>query len=162
MSTVIHSNGSKWAGEAPDSIEVLLDVLGREALDPTFEEYGDFVTRREGGSVLFFGNFAKLSHVFQIDSDEPAIVAALTAAIRANQRRPDYVADRQYRRTAKAKWLLGERAKRRTCGAWDRGFRCTLRKDHPGEQHESWGIGTTAIHAWPSPYHMPRVVEASR
>ncbi|EBM5152882.1 pyruvate dehydrogenase, partial [Salmonella enterica subsp. enterica serovar Typhimurium] len=34
--TLILSNGSKWAGQDPDSIQTLLDVLGDNVLDPMF------------------------------------------------------------------------------------------------------------------------------
>ena len=110
----IQSNGSKWAGDAPDSIETLLEVLSREPLDPRFEKYGNFfadVELRIGihvgrgkyvdGDLIypeypnarrFFGNFANLSHVFTIDTDEPEVISKLVAAIRANQARPDYKA----------------------------------------------------------------------
>lgn len=37
--TLILSNGSKWAGQDPDSIQTLLDVLGDNVLDPMFEQY---------------------------------------------------------------------------------------------------------------------------
>lgn len=39
----IISNGSKWAGEQPDSIEQLIKVLEQYPLDPTFEKYGNFI-----------------------------------------------------------------------------------------------------------------------
>lgn len=107
----IESNGSKWHGDAPDSIDQLLAVLASEPLDPSFEEYGNFVTKNLRGCVYlgrgryrdtdliypeapntqrFWGNFANLSHVFCIDTDEPETIAALTTAIRANQKREDY------------------------------------------------------------------------
>ena len=108
MTTTIRSNGSKWAGEAPDTIETLLDVLEgrahrfapnaerRFALDPTFEEYGNFVYTDCGldGCTLthFFGNFHELSHVFNIDTDDAALIERLTVAIRANQAWPEYAA----------------------------------------------------------------------
>lgn len=106
LKTRITSNGSKWAGQSPDSIEVLLEVLTREPLDPTFEEYGNFISENPcravpgklygewvDGPLLFpgrqvtrfFGNFHKLSHVFNIDTDEPDVIEPLTVAIRANQ-----------------------------------------------------------------------------
>lgn len=98
--TAIEHNGSKWLGEAPDSIETLLDVLTREPLDPRFEEYGNFVYPLDGehgyndpayaGTFRFFGNFALLSHSFGITSDEADTIKVLTDAIRANQAREDY------------------------------------------------------------------------
>jgi len=113
----IISNGSKWAGETPDSVADLLLVLAAHPLDRKFEEFGNFVnaapltsaspagydkngkmTYHQGPLIYpdhpetarFFGNFAHLSHVFTIDTDEPEFISVLTAAIRANQKRPDY------------------------------------------------------------------------
>lgn len=70
----ITSNGSKWAGERPDPLPVLLRVLENYAADP----------RRSGSerSILdavqhFRGNFLTLSHVFDITTDEPAIIAQI-------------------------------------------------------------------------------------
>jgi len=99
----IQSNGSKWAGQAPDSIEKLLEVLAEYTLDPSFENYGNFITPDPvawdtlkplypAGTVSFFGNFRGISHVFNIDTDEPKIIDALTRAIRANQATADYQA----------------------------------------------------------------------
>ena len=110
----IISNGSKWAGEEPDSINELLSLLRREPLDPSFEAYGNFVhpalrarVEYDGcntvyvdgdpiypdapDAVRFFGNFFTTSHAFTIDTDEPAIIETLTAAIRANQATDVYV-----------------------------------------------------------------------
>lgn len=36
MTTTIHANGSKFAGEEPDTIEQLLEVLAAEPLDRSF------------------------------------------------------------------------------------------------------------------------------
>ena len=105
MTTVILSNGSKWAGQAPDTVDDLLDVLQKYALDRTFEKYGNFITRKpkykqefyaELGTdpdktYNFFGNFRSLSHVFNIVTDDPEIVKKLRAAIRKNQKRADYL-----------------------------------------------------------------------
>lgn len=102
--TTIQSNGSKWAGDEPDSIETLLDVLANHPLDRTFEDerFGNFViadpVNLRGdkllpvGGVSFFGNFLTLSHVFSIDSTDADVIARLTTAIRLNQQRPDYLA----------------------------------------------------------------------
>jgi hypothetical protein len=89
----IISNGSKWAGEQPDTVEKLIEVLGEQPLNPTFEGYGNFIIEentdlvKHGVSVRvrFFGNFARLSHVFNIRTDEPDLIATLTKAIRDNQ-----------------------------------------------------------------------------
>ena len=105
--TTIHSNGSKWYGEEPDSIETLIEVLEREPLDPSFERYGGFIyaagserhsiidpvlrrEAREARIVCFFGNFKRVSHVFRIESNDRDVVLRLSRAIRANRRRPDY------------------------------------------------------------------------
>jgi len=101
----IQSNGSRWAGEEPATIAELLEALQVETLDPSFEDYGNFVeSDRDLMSyitgkpiypdnprvVRFFGNFATVSHVFNIDTDEPEIISSLSAAIRANQQTPSY------------------------------------------------------------------------
>jgi len=83
--TTIDSNGSKWYGEEPDSVPVLLDLLAREPLDPTFEEFGNFIRPAEDqpGVTRFAGGLWLRAHVFRIDTDDPEIVRALTDAIRA-------------------------------------------------------------------------------
>jgi hypothetical protein len=48
MTLTIRSNGSKWYGEDPDPIEVLFDTLGKHPLDPSFEDYGNFVFQEKG------------------------------------------------------------------------------------------------------------------
>ena len=93
MTTTIQSNGPRWAGQAPASVDELLDVLARETLDPRFEKYGNFILRDEP-PLRFWGNFFNVSHVFSIDTDDPALIDRLTSAIRANQQRPDYQAAR--------------------------------------------------------------------
>ena len=122
MTTTIHSNGSKWAGEAPDSIEKLLDVLGSNVLNRLFENgkghpFISVCKAREKwalpGVIRFHGNFLNLSHVFSIDTDESALAGKLTEAIYANMERPDYqsqptfeqrqAADEEYRRERDAK-----------------------------------------------------------
>ena len=68
MSTTIHSNGSHWAGEEPDTIMELLAVLQAYTLEPMFERNGDFIIDSDPvlpfKTVRFFGNFRDLSHVF--------------------------------------------------------------------------------------------------
>lgn len=94
----IRSNGSTWAGEELDTIEALLATLASEPLDRRFEDCGNFViTDPElvDGTVMvgitnFFGNFLTVSHVFNIDTDDAELISTLTAAILANQERPDY------------------------------------------------------------------------
>jgi hypothetical protein len=99
MTTEILSNGSKYAGEAPENVEFLLALLANEPLDRKFEAYGNFAQNlgNEGrpGAVRFFGNFFTCSNVFRIDTDDPTLIERLLAAIRVNQLRPDYLAQDQ-------------------------------------------------------------------
>lgn len=91
MTTTIYSNGSKWAGEAPDTIDALLKVLTSAPLHRDFD--GNFIYPLEDmpGTTRFWGNFETVSHVFCIDTDEPDVIKKLTAAIRKNQQRADYL-----------------------------------------------------------------------
>jgi hypothetical protein len=92
----IISNGSKWLGQAPDSVEDLLSVLAIEPLNPVFESYGNFVLSDEMpvGTVRCWGNFANVSHVFQIEGTE-AEMRPVIDAIRANQDTEAYAAARK-------------------------------------------------------------------
>jgi hypothetical protein len=85
MVTEIRSNGSKWAGESPDGIEVLEHRLRTETLDPTFEKYGNFIRKTRGGPWKLFGNFLTYSHVFNITTYDAALARRLRKLIRANQ-----------------------------------------------------------------------------
>lgn len=113
MTTTINSNGSKWAGEAPDSIETLLGVLAEYVLDRRHEcppEFGHpFISVSKAGerwaplgTVRFHGNFLTLSHVFSIDTDEPELIERMTLAIKQNMERPDYTAQPSYQQRADA------------------------------------------------------------
>jgi len=108
--TVVISNGSKWAGQSPEGVDELLQALANYALDPTFEEYGNFISRSDdpaewiGGRIPeqfkgctrhFFGNFFALSHVFNIYTNDSALIERLSAAIRENQSREDYAQARK-------------------------------------------------------------------
>lgn len=105
MRTIIVSNGGGYTMEGPEGIDHLLARLESEVLDPRFEQFGNFIVTEdsalEEGQTQFFGNFVTYSHVFDIRSDDPDVVARLTAAIRANQQTPAYLAaleDEQERR----------------------------------------------------------------
>lgn len=79
--TEIVSNGSGYIGTVDD----LLARLATATLDPTFEKYGNFVHRtRADGVTYFFGNFANYSHVFNINTNDPAVITPLRRAIREN------------------------------------------------------------------------------
>ena len=98
MTTIIH-NGSHWAGEEPDTLDELCAVLASEPLNRDFEAFGNFALhpveytdgRVDSSITRFWGNFANVSHVFNIDSDDPAVIERLTKAIRENQQRADYL-----------------------------------------------------------------------
>lgn len=93
MSITIHSNGSKWLGEEPDTIKQLIDVLSDEAstLDPTFEDYGDFVYE-EAGTLWVSGNFYNLSHVFNVSVpiEERELLDDLVAAVESHKQSDRY------------------------------------------------------------------------
>jgi hypothetical protein len=91
VSVTIEWNGSKWAGQAPDPLAVLIDVLGREPLNPCFEEYGNFVMPCEFGSGLvhLHGNFYRVSHVFSIKGTVEELREVIVA-IDANRRTQAY------------------------------------------------------------------------
>jgi hypothetical protein len=112
----IISNGSKWAGQPEDPIEKLYEVL--ETLDPSFEDYGNFIdesTEWLGEDpypgkkvVVFFGNFWKLSHVFNIHTDEPEVIEKLTRLIRANQATPEYAKAKIGAMEFRSRWSRSE------------------------------------------------------
>lgn len=78
MTMEIQSNGSKWHGEAPDSIGKLLEVLGKEPLN-------DFAgIDCAVGRVRFRGNFRTVSHVFCISTDNAETIDTLSRAMGAN------------------------------------------------------------------------------
>lgn len=115
--TTIKSNGSKWAGQEPDSVEYLLKVLNDEPLDRTFENYGNFVYLNENNleTVVFFGNFFRISHVFNIETDDESTIENLISAIEANRRRSDYSSQKIPKLTEH------DAAKATVRGLWSRG-----------------------------------------
>ena len=89
MTTDILSNGNKWAGQAPDDLATLLDVLGRHPLEGCFAPFIR-ADPASPGRVSFFGNFTNVSHVFRVVTDDPEVIATLAAAIVLNVLRADY------------------------------------------------------------------------
>jgi hypothetical protein len=92
----IISNGSKWYGEKPDSIEILKEVLKTQTLDPTFENFGNFInnnprwTNKEAqelykGCSTIFGNFKTYSHVFNIITNDRELITELQELINKNK-----------------------------------------------------------------------------
>jgi len=77
MKTLIKSNGSKWAGQEPDSIEELISVLAQHDLDLenfaangfiSFKDSNGYSNRDyEEHTVHIFGNFRGISHVFNLE-----------------------------------------------------------------------------------------------
>lgn len=74
---------------------LLLCRLRTHTLDRTFEAFGNFVLN-EGGATRFWGNFFDYSHVFDIAPTDKRLIKRLTAAIRANQRKPEYLSQETY------------------------------------------------------------------
>lgn len=100
MTTRILFNGSKWAGEEPDTLEQLEARLSTEPLDPKWEHYGDFVelpgddfSDHHGvpGGTLFSGNFLNLSATFSVLTNDADVIARLSMLVAANKTRADYV-----------------------------------------------------------------------
>ena len=96
--TIIHSNGSRWYGQAPATIDELVAVLGTHEIEQYWfapydaNRYGkpNFTNHcpiqvLENGNHEFFGNFSELSHVFRIETNELEVIQTLTAAIQANE-----------------------------------------------------------------------------
>jgi hypothetical protein len=99
MKTTIHSNGSKWNGQEPDSIDFLINErLNKYTIEERFFSFYEETTKEKGKTkvnfcpitekethVNFFGNFEEYSHVFRIDTDDPEIIKKLTQAIKNNK-----------------------------------------------------------------------------
>ncbi len=93
--TEIQSNGSKWYGQEPDTIDELLEVLKTETIEDRFfsktyySHHDKWLTRcpisKEGDIYHFFGNFEQLSHVFNIRTNDPVIIDKLKNAIMNNE-----------------------------------------------------------------------------
>lgn len=81
----ILSNGSKWAGEAPDSVEKLIDVLGHHKLESIWKRNGQYFNKIGDNEFQAFGNFANLSHVFNIRGSLEEL-RPLVKAIKQNRR----------------------------------------------------------------------------
>ena len=105
MKTNIISNGSKWAGEAPDTIEELIKVLDNHDLDlARFALHGflDFMdsngyTARdyEKHNVRIFGNFLTVSHVFNVEGVYESLRPLIEAIERNIKSQADRVTPRQ-------------------------------------------------------------------
>lgn len=113
LNTITHRVGS--FGNTPEALKLLLHNLTHFALDPTFEEFGNFgpfpavgchIREAPDGSpvyipgdavhpahpfaVRFWGNFAHLSCVFQVDTDDAETIAFLVRLIAENRQTRAY------------------------------------------------------------------------
>jgi len=79
--TTIYSNGSKWAGQEPDSLETLLEVMEHHPISADVSNCECDINDR---AVQFLGNFDTVSHVFNIDATGDDI-ARLREAIAKNR-----------------------------------------------------------------------------
>lgn len=85
-----------------ETVDELIEKFNQYILDPTFENYGNFVikspnfpknpelTEKYKTWTHFFGNFFDYSNAFNIFTDEPDIIERLTKAIRKNQNKNEY------------------------------------------------------------------------
>lgn len=85
--TEIISNGSRWMGQANATLPELLTVMAEHKIDPHWHDLLSGNVPGRPGFVSYLGNFATLSHVFHIVTDDPEVCATMNAAIRANAAR---------------------------------------------------------------------------
>ncbi|MGK0413219.1 MAG: hypothetical protein ACJA1B_001421 [Polaribacter sp.] len=108
QNTTIYSNGSKWLGEEPDTIDKLISVLKNNTIEERFfEPYQGYKNKTDRiknslnrspidnseeiqkihgkNMFLFFGNFEEISHVFRIATCEPELINKLKKAIKENK-----------------------------------------------------------------------------
>ena len=104
----IVSNGSTWNGQKKASIQDLIKILKTETIERGFffkskeirdHEKGtyDLFTMcpiskdKKRGCYHFFGNFERVSHVFNIYTDEPKVINKLKVAIMNNEGWKKYI-----------------------------------------------------------------------
>jgi len=84
--------GSKWAGEAPDSIDTLIKRLSTYTIEDRFfcKFKGRFDSKKKyvicpiskvNDNYIFFGNFEEISGVFRIETNCPETIKKLRNAI---------------------------------------------------------------------------------
>lgn len=107
-----------------DTKENILKDLAEYTLDPTFEDYGNFVyistwcdeesAEKYKGLTAISGNFLTYSHAFRLITDDVELIRELTEAIRRNQRTEEYkqAKVRLMERKAEEKRQYEERMKR--------------------------------------------------
>lgn len=104
MKTIINSNGSKWFGQKPDSINKLIEVLKDNTIESSF--FFKFKKSYDGKTFqwvvgcpiqketlldgsrnkhyTFFVNFEEVSQVFNIETSDQKIITKLKNAIMKN------------------------------------------------------------------------------
>jgi hypothetical protein len=104
---LINSNGPP-SHHPQESLDLLFDLLATEPLDRKFEQFGNFLyaagsqrhgfvnpelrdAARRDKLVHVWGNFLHRSHVFSISTNDKQLLQRLSRAIRANQKRADYL-----------------------------------------------------------------------
>ena len=92
VTTRINWNGSRWAGQQPAALADLFAALASHPLGDFWQRNNNADTTftrtdEETGKTwtVFWGNFRDVSHGFEVETDEPAIVAKFTALIKANR-----------------------------------------------------------------------------
>jgi hypothetical protein len=93
MTTNILWNGSKGAGEEPDTIAKLEERLAEYTLMPSLAPFAA-PCPSDPAMSRFFGNFVDYSHSFSIDTDDPELIERLGALIKTNMRTPLYTSAR--------------------------------------------------------------------
>ena len=105
--------------EEPDTVDRMLRDIGRETLDPIFEDYGNFVDRhpewigaanaeRYAGCTAIGGNFIGYAAAFRLITDDEALIRRFEEAVAKNKATPEYRAAKQTLEASRAE----ERARR--------------------------------------------------
>lgn len=105
---ILSTKPGSWRRE-PDTIDRILQYLENYTLDPTFENYGNFVdsnpewlapewARKYAGCTRFWGNFYSVSGVFDVITNDADVIRRLTTAIRRNQGSAAYASAKAERR----------------------------------------------------------------
>ena len=88
MTTTINSNGSRFAGDEPATLEDLFLVLETHPLTEYHrkngieEEWTDLDGNRRR---TFSGNFEDISHVFSVETDDEKVIARFRDVFRRNR-----------------------------------------------------------------------------
>lgn len=115
MTTTIHYNRAKYLFPGLESIDALLACMERYTLDPTFEDYGDFVFQGypvAPAHVRFSGNFHDASATFSIETDDQDLIDSIIAAIKANKATQAYADARHERDEQKLRRQAREAAEK--------------------------------------------------